>query len=161
MELLKFPHVSLFKPCEPITAFGEELLILLNGMWDVMIKHGGIGLSANQVDLPYRMFTMLGPDNEKLFIVNPKILLQSKTPANVGEGCLSAPGEFLVLNERTMWVQIMYQDETGGPRSAKFQGLHAVCVQHEMDHLDGKSHLQSKSLSRARRRELAKKWGIK
>ena len=160
MELLKFPHVSLFKPCEPITAFGEELLILLNGMWDVMIKHGGIGLSANQVDLPYRMFTMLGPDNEKLFIVNPKILLRSKTPANVKEGCLSAPGEFLMLNERTMWVQIMYQDETGGVRSGKFQGLHAVCVQHQMDHLDGKSHLQSKSLSRQVRRGLAKKWGV-
>ena len=160
MEILKYPHPNLFIQCNEVTVFGPELLVLLESMWETMHKHKGLGLASNQVGLNYRMFTMLGPENEKLFIINPKIILQSKMQANVKEGCLSAPGEFLMLNERTMWVQIMYQDETGGVRSGKFQGLHAVCVQHEMDHLDGKSHLQSKSLSRQVRRGLAKKWGV-
>jgi peptide deformylase len=111
--------------------------------------------------LDYRMFTMLGPENEKLFIVNPKIVTQSGIPANVKEGCLSSPGEFLILPERSHAIQIIYQDETGGLRGGIFNGIHAVCVQHEMDHLLGKSHLQSKSLSRQMRRQMERKWGIK
>jgi len=161
MEILKFPHPSLFKVCREVTVFGPELKTLLESMWETMMSKNGVGLASNQVGLDYRMFTMLGPDEEKFFIVNPKIILQSSTPANFKEGCLSAPGEFLILAERTMWVQIMYQDENGTPRSGKFQGLHAVCIQHEIDHLDGKSYLQSKSLVRAKRRELAQKWKLK
>lgn len=161
MEILKFPNPHLFIPCKEVTVFGPELKVLLESMWDTMTAKNGLGLASNQVGLSYRMFTMLGPENEKLFIVNPKILKRSESSANKKEGCLSAPGEFLILPERSMWTQILYQDETGGVRSGTFSGLHSVCVQHEIDHLDGKSHLQSKSITRAKRRELARKWGIK
>lgn len=130
-------------------------------MWDTMVKGQGIGLAANQVGLTFRMFTMLGPKEEKFYIVNPKIVKRSVVPANLREGCLSAPGEFLVLDERASWVKLQFQDETGKNQEMVFKDIYAVCVQHETDHLDGTSHLQSKSLKKAKRKELAKKWGIK
>lgn len=126
-----------------------------------MLKKGGLGLAANQVGLHFRAFVMAGVDSEKLFLVNPKIIKRSEVPANMKEGCLSAPGEFLVLKERASWVQVDFQDEKGQPTRRVFQGLHAVCVQHEIDHLDGKSHLMSPSIPKKQRKELCKRWGIK
>lgn len=161
MELLSFPHPLLFKPCRKVSVFGPELKTLLNLMWDAMNALKGIGLAANQVGLSYAMFVMAGPDEEHLFIVNPRILRKSTVPANLREGCLSAPGEFLVLSERASWVEIAFQDESGTEKVRVFQGLHAVCVQHEMDHLVGKSHLQSSTIPKVKRKELAKKWGLK
>jgi peptide deformylase len=161
MEILKFPDPSLFRKCDEVTVFGPELKILLEGMWEAMLKRGGLGLAANQVGLHCRMFVMGGVDSEKLYIINPKVVKKSEICANLKEGCLSAPGEFLVLGERSSWIQIDFQDEKGQMNRRVFQGLHSVCVQHEMDHLDGKSHLQSKSIPKAQRKALAKKWGIK
>ena len=161
MEILKYPNKSLFNVCKEVTVFGPELKVLLESMWDAMSDKRGMGLASNQVGLDYRMFTMVGPENEKLFIVNPKVVAKSSTSANLKEGCLSAPGEFLVLPERSHIIQILYNDETGGLRTGIFRDLHAVCVQHEMDHLEGKSHLQSKSLTRQMRRQMCRKWGIK
>lgn len=161
MEILKYPDASLFKVCDEVTVFGEELKILLDGMWDVMLKHGGLGLAANQVGLHCRMFVMAGVDSERLNIINPKIVQKSEISANLKEGCLSAPGEFLFLSERASWVQVDFQDEKGQLNRRVFQGLHAVCVQHEIDHLLGKSHLMSKSIPKAKRKELYKKWGLK
>lgn len=161
MKILKFPDPSLFKTCKEVSVFGPELKILLDSMWDTMIEGNGLGLAANQVGLTFRMFTMLGPSGEKLYIINPKILKRSVVPANLKEGCLSAPGELLVLDERASWVKIKFQDETGKEHERVFKDIHSVCVQHEIDHLSGKSHLQSKSLHKAKRKELAKKWGIK
>lgn len=161
MDILKFPHPLLFEPTRQVTVFGPELSVLLHSMWETMIAAKGLGLAANQVGLPWNMFVMEGPNKERLFIVNPVIASGSKTPANLREGCLSAPGEFLILKERMAWVEIAYSDENGAINKGFFKGIHAVCVQHEMDHLVGKSHLQSKSISRAERKRLAKKWGLK
>lgn len=161
MDILKFPHPSLFKPCVPVTVFDAELKVLLEAMWETMIAERGVGLAANQVGLPWRMFTMKGPDEEKLFLVNPKIVASSMASANMREGCLSAPGEFVTLLERAAWVQVEYWDETGERRVRVFMGVHSVCAQHELDHLDGKSHLQSKSIPKSKRLEIAKRWGFK
>jgi peptide deformylase len=169
MEILKFPNKRLFQKCEEAAVFGPELLTLLEGMWSVMIAKGGIGLAANQVNLPYRMFVMYGPtdpskpgsDAEKLFIVNPKIVKKSQFSIALREGCLSSPGEFVVVPDRASWVQIDFQNEKGEIQRRVFKEIHAVCVLHEMEHLDGKSHLQSKSISKKIRKELTKKWGLK
>jgi peptide deformylase len=161
MDILKFPDPSLFKVCEEVTVFGPELLVLLEGMWQAMLKKGGLGLAANQVGLHFRAFVMAGIDSEKLFVINPKIIKRSEIPANLKEGCLSAIGEFLLLKERSSWVQVDFQDEKGQFTRRVFQGLHSVCVQHEVDHLNGKSHLQSTSIPKKQRKELAKKWGLK
>lgn len=161
MKILKFPDPALFQTCTEVTVFGPELKVLLDSMWETMTVGHGMGLAANQVGLTFRMFTMLGLEDEKLYIVNPKITKKSVVSANLQEGCLSAPGELLTLDERASWVKITFQDETGKEHERVFKGIHSVCVQHETDHLDGKSHLQSKSLKSAKRKQLAKKWGIK
>ena len=161
MKILKFPSPELFQTCTEVSVFGPELKVLLDSMWETMVAGNGMGLAANQVGLTFRMFTMLGPEGEKLYIVNPKIIKKSIIPANLQEGCLSAPGEMLILQDRVSWVTVKFQDETGKEHERVFKGIHSVCVQHETDHLDGKSHLQSKSLNKAKRKSLAKKWGIK
>lgn len=161
MKLVKFPHPDLFEKCKEVSVFGPELLTLLESMYCTMINSKGIGLAANQVSLKFKMFVMLGPEEEKLFIVNPKIIKRSVLPANIKEGCLSAPGEFLILEERASWIKVQHQDETGTSHEKVFKGIHAVCFQHELDHLNGLSHLQSKSLTKSKRKELAHKWGIK
>lgn len=161
MQILRFPDPALFVECSEVSVFGPELKLLLESMYETMVNGNGIGLAANQVGLTFRMFTMRTEKDEKLFLVNPKIVRRSVISANAREGCLSAPGEFLVLEERAAWVKVEYQDETGTQKEKVFHGLESVCVQHEIDHLNGKSHLQSKSLNKAKRKELAKKWGIK
>lgn len=167
MKVIKFPDTRLFVPCKDVTVFGPELAVLLETMWETMVAEGGIGLAANQVGLGYRMFVMEGAKKdekstrEKIFLVNPKILSKSEAPANLKEGCLSAPGEFLVLPERASWTQVQYQTEAGATITRVFHGIYSVCVQHEIDHLNGKSHLLSKSLPKVTRKALAKKWGIK
>lgn len=161
MNILKFPSPELFEVCKEVSVFGPELKTLLDAMWETMIAGNGMGLAANQVGLKFRMFTMLGPEDEKIYLVNPKIVGRSVIPANLQEGCLSAPGEMLTLDERVSWVKVKFQDETGKECERVFKGIHSVCVQHETDHLNGKSHLQSKSLSKVKRKQLAKKWGIK
>lgn len=160
MDILKFPHPSLFNRCVEVTVFEKELKTLLDSMWETMKKHHGMGLASNQVGLRFRMFVMEGPEESKYYFVNPRITWRSAAPASLREGCLSAPGEFLVLKDRSQVVRVEYENEFGSTSSATFGGIWAVCIQHEIDHLDGKSHLQSKSISKIKRKELSKKWGI-
>ena len=161
MQILKYPSPALFVVCSEVTIFGPELKILLDSMWDAMVEGHGMGLAANQVGLTFRMFVMLGPDEEKIYLVNPKILSRSIVSANLPESCLSAPGEMLTLDERASWAKIEFQNETGEKKERIFHGIHSVCVQHETDHLNGLSHLQSKSIKTAKRKILAKKWGLR
>lgn len=161
MEIIKFPHPDLFTVCKEVTVFGPELKVLLDSMWDLMLKERGVGLAGNQVSILYRIVTMQGPNKERLYIINPKITKRSLAPANLKEGCLSSPGEFYVLAERSAWVEVEYQDETGKAHRRVFQGLYSVAVEHELGHLNGASHLQSKSIPKAKRIELAKKYGLK
>lgn len=160
MQILRFPDARLFVKCQPVTIFGEELIVILEGMFETMVKSSGIGLAANQVGLTYHMFTMIGPEEEKLFIINPTIKSKSAAPANLREGCLSAPGEFLVRPDRAQWVQVEFKDASGTTVTRVFKGLHAVCVEHEMEHLDGKGFMQSKALPKAKRQELSRKWKV-
>ena len=157
MEILKFPHPLLFEATVEVAVFGEELRVLLDSMWETMKASNGLGLAANQVSLPLRMFVMEGPQG-RINIVNPRIVSRSAVAANLKEGCLSAPGEFIIIPDRSEWVQIECQDETGAKRTHVFRGLHSVCVQHEMEHLDGKGFILNKSLPKTDRKALAKKW---
>jgi peptide deformylase len=161
MDILKFPHPALFKECKEVSVFSPELKVLLEAMWETMIRSHGLGLAANQVGLEFKMFTMHGPNEEKLFIINPKVIRKSLKSANIREGCLSAPGEFIVIGNRADWIQIEFQDETGSVHKRIFNDLYAICVQHEMEHLMGKSFLQSKTIPKDKRYELKKKWGVK
>lgn len=158
-EVLKYPDSRLFKTCKEVTVFGPELLVLLEAMWETMVKERGMGMAANQVGLEYRMFTMKGLNEEKLFIVNPKIIEFSNVPCDLSEGCLSAPGQMIKLY-RPLWVRTTFQNEKGEHFTQVFSGIHSVCFQHELEHLEGKSFLQNKAIPKKLRIFLAKKWGL-
>lgn len=156
MEILKYPDPRLLKPCKDVIVFGTELKVLLESMWETMKRERGIGMAANQVGLEYRMFVM-DETIEKHFIINPKVIDIGKYPCDQQEGCLSAPGQMVKLY-RPNWVTIAYQNESGEHRRRTFVGVHSVCVQHEMEHLYGKTFLQNKAIPSRIRKELAKKW---
>lgn len=160
MKILKFPHSKLLKPCEEVVSFDTELLDILDDMYRTMKENHGIGLAANQVGISLDMFVMEGPKTRMNFI-NPYIAAGSVELANLKEGCLSAPGESILVPGRMKWVQVVYQNEKGEPKSTILQGIHAVCAQHEIEHLDGKSFMEHKSLLKTTRKLLLKKWGLK
>jgi len=159
MDVLKFPNPHLFKSTKEVTVFGEELLVLLNSMYETMKANNGLGLAANQVGLSFKMFVMDGPEG-RLNLINPIIVAKSVVAANMKEGCLSAPGDFFVVPSRAQWVTVEFQDETGFKQKRTFKGLLSVCAQHEIEHLEGESFMQNKSLPKEKKQQLAKKWGV-
>ena len=160
MKILQFPHPKLLKSCEEVTIFDEYLKEALDDMWRTMLAAGGQGLAANQVGILKDMVVMKGPEG-RLNLVNPYISMKSEVPANLKEGCLSAFNEFLIVPGRAEWVQVKYQDENGDHKSILLKGIYAVCAQHELDHLDGKSFMEHPSLPAATRKALASRWGLK
>ena len=113
---------------------------LANAMVDTMRKYGGLGLSGNQVGLPYRMFVMGGhPQIEagKLrYCFNPEVLDMSKETITMKEGCLSFPFMFLSI-KRPQWVQVKYTDEEGETKEEHLHGMNARIFQHENEHMNG------------------------
>lgn len=158
--ILKFPNPLLFKKASDVYVFEDELRTLLDSMWETMEANNGLGLAANQIGLNLSMLVMKGP-NGRLNMVNPHIVTKSKLTANLKEGCLSAPGDFIIVPDRVEWVQVRYQDEKGEWGTIVLKGLYSVCFQHELEHLQGKSFMENKSISKHIRRTLAKKWGLK
>ena len=119
-------------PCDP-----KELAQTLH---DKMLKSDGLGLSANQVGLPYRVFVMR--TGEKPYAVfNPKVVDVSEKELSMKEGCLSFPLLYLSV-KRPDSVRIRFQDETGEMRTEKFIGMTARIALHEFDHMLGKVYTQ-------------------
>jgi peptide deformylase len=160
MTILKFPNPMLITATYEITVFGEELKVLLDAMYESMKAKNGLGLAANQVGLLHRMFVMEGPEG-RINLVNPVIVWRSISAANLREGCLSAPGDFVIVPSRSREIHVKFQDEKGESHVKSLTGLHAVCVQHEIDHLNGQIFFANKSIPKSKRQPLMKKWGIK
>jgi peptide deformylase len=160
MKILTFPDERLLTPCEEVVSFDTELLDTLDSMWKIMKESHGIGLAANQVGIKLDMFVMDTP-NGRMNFINPYISATSVERANMKEGCLSAPRESLIVPGRSKWVQVVYENEKGEHKSVVLHGIYAVCAQHEIEHLDGKSFMEHKSLLKTTRKALAKKWGLK
>ena len=100
------------------------------------MKHfGGIGLSANQVGLPYRVFVM-GDNEHYINCFNPKIVVESENVITIEEGCLTYPGLFVKVR-RPDWIEVEFEDENGEKHSDTFEGLMCRVFQHEMDHMNG------------------------
>jgi len=114
---------------------GVHAETLANGMFKTMLKFGGVGLSANQIGLPYRVFVFGGKDVQ-LNIFNPKIGGVSKETVVMEEACLSLPGFSLNLNRPTE-VTASYQNVSGEVVVSKFVGLGARIFLHEYDHMEG------------------------
>ena len=127
----------------------EDPKEIAKNMGEAMDKFGGLGLSANQVGLPYRMFVMRtmhegDEEPENIAYFNPEITRVSQETESLKEGCLSFPDLFLMI-KRSKTIEFKYQDEEGEEHTVMMEGLGARCVQHEVDHLNGILFLQRAS----------------
>jgi peptide deformylase len=125
---------------------------LANSLIETMIKNFGVGLSANQVGLPYRVFAM-GAENVSYVLFNPQIV-ETYGEDNFEEGCLSFPGLFLPI-KRPSSVKVKYQDPNGNFKEETFGGFTARIFLHEYDHMEGilfTNHVNSFILERQKKK---------
>jgi peptide deformylase len=138
-----------------VTQFDAELGQLIDDMFETMYAAPGIGLAATQVDVHKRLVVIDVSEarNEPLVFINPEILAREGV-AQTEEGCLSVPGIFDEV-KRAEKIRVRFQDRTGAVLERDFDGVLAVCVQHEMDHLEGKLFVDY--LSDLKRQRIRKK----
>jgi peptide deformylase len=155
--ILEFPDPRLRNRAQPVTRFDEGLSALIDDMLETMYAAPGIGLAASQVDVHQRLIVIdVSKDhNEPLVVINPEILSR-EGEATSEEGCLSVPGIFDDV-KRAAKIRLRAQDKTGATWERDFDDILAVCIQHEMDHLDGKLFVDY--LSDLKRERIRKKLG--
>jgi peptide deformylase len=139
LSILRYPDPRLHKIAKPVTAFDNRLKKLAADMAETMYEAPGVGLAASQVDVHEQLVvidTSETHDDLRVFI-NPKIIWASPEVQVYDEGCLSVPGIYDGV-ERPARVKVRAQDLDGKPFEVEADGLLAVCIQHEMDHLKGK-----------------------
>jgi len=140
VTIVKFPHPSLRRVCKPLARVDAELRQLVAQMLELMYEHDGVGLAANQVDLPYRLFVAnlqgnrAAKDQEFVFL-NP-VITRRWGMAEAEEGCLSFPGIYVPVR-RPERVEIAGFNLSGQEIRMELDGLAGRAVQHEVDHLDG------------------------
>ena len=139
LNILCYPDPRLHKVAKPVTAFDDKLRALVADMLETMYESQGVGLAATQVDVHQRLVVMDTTDerNQPTVLVNPEITWFSEERVKGEEGCLSVPGIYDGV-ERAVTVKVKAADEHGKVRELSAEGLMAVCVQHELDHLMGK-----------------------
>jgi len=136
--ILEFPDPRLRTRARPVTDFDAALGTLIDDMFETMYLAPGIGLAATQVDVHQRVIVIDTSEDHsgRLELVNPEILSR-EGEASTEEGCLSVPGIFDEV-KRAAKVRVRSQDRTGAVLERDYDDILAVCIQHEMDHLDGK-----------------------
>jgi peptide deformylase len=136
--ILEFPDPRLRTRAQPVTEFDDALGTLIADMLETMYAAPGIGLAATQVDVHKRVIVIdISADrNEPLVLINPEILSR-EGEATTEEGCLSVPGIFDEV-KRASKVRVRFRDRAGAALEHEYEDILAVCIQHEMDHLDGK-----------------------
>jgi len=136
--ILEFPDPRLRTRARPVTEFGPALGTLIDELFETMYAAPGIGLAATQVDVHQRVIVIdvSKERTEPVVLVNPEILAR-QGEASTEEGCLSVPGIFDEV-KRAAKVRVRAQDRTGAVFERDYEDVLAVCIQHEMDHLDGK-----------------------
>jgi peptide deformylase len=136
--ILEFPDPRLRTRAEPVSRFDAALGALIDDMLETMYAAPGIGLAATQVDVHKRVIVIdiSEEHNEPLALINPEILTR-EGEAQTEEGCLSVPGIFDEV-KRAAKVRLRAQDRNGETFERDYEGVLAVCIQHEMDHLEGR-----------------------
>ncbi len=138
LTILRYPDPRLHKVAKPVTSFDDRLKKLVADMADTMYDAPGVGLAATQVDVHERVIVIdVSETHDQLrVLVNPQIVWASDEKKVYDEGCLSVPGIYDGV-ERPAQVRVKAFDVDGKPYEFDADGLLAVCVQHEMDHLMG------------------------
>ena len=139
LPILHYPDPRLRKIAKPVTRFDDRLRHLVENMGQTMYDANGVGLAATQVDVHDRVIVIdISDTRDQLQVfVNPRVVEASAARKLSEEGCLSVPGVYDEV-ERPERVTIEAEDERGRPFRIDADGLLAVCIQHEMDHLLGK-----------------------
>jgi peptide deformylase len=155
LPILHYPDPRLHKVAAPVAVVDERIRRLVNDMAETMYAAPGIGLAATQVDVHERVLIIDISDtrDELRAFINPEIL-QATGEAETEEGCLSVPGVFDTVT-RAERVKVRALDVHGQPFTVEAEGLLAVCIQHEIDHLDGKVFVDY--LSRLKQKRIAAK----
>jgi peptide deformylase len=138
LTILEFPDPRLRTKAHPVTDFGPELARLVADMFETMYEAPGIGLAATQVNV-HRQLLVLDVSDEKNqphVLCNPRVLAKDGIQT-YQEGCLSVPGIFADV-ERANQITVEAEDAAGTTFTLQADGLLAVCIQHEMDHLAGR-----------------------
>ena len=161
--IFETPDPVLRQISKPVEAFDDELRILIADIFETMYAAPGIGLAAIQVGVPRRILVMDlaepeeeggKPVREPRVFINPEILQHSEEEVPYLEGCLSVPDQYAEV-ERPDHIRARWLDEHGKPHEEQLDGLLAVCLQHEMDHLEGILFIDH--LSRLKREMVLKK----
>jgi peptide deformylase len=147
LTILRYPDPRLHTVARPVAAVDERIRTLAADLLETMYAESGVGLAATQVDVHERVIVMDTSDSRDrpLVLVNPEIAWASDELAVAEEGCLSVPQVYDKV-ERHARVKVRALDRDGQPFELDAEGLSAVCVQHEMDHLRGKVFVEYLSL---------------
>lgn len=139
LSILQFPNPRLHQVARPVDAVDARIQALVVDMLETMYEARGIGLAATQVDVHERLIVMDVSEerDQPLVLINPEVVWASPERQINEEGCLSVPGIYDGV-ERHLEVHVQALDAQGQRRVHQAEGLMAVCVQHEMDHLLGK-----------------------
>ncbi len=153
--ILEFPDPRLRTRAQPVTRFDADLQQVIDDMLETMYAAPGIGLAATQVDVHQRLVVIdISADrNDPLILINPQILSR-EGEVETEEGCLSVPGYYDEV-KRASKIRVRAQDRDGNVYERDCEELLAVCVQHEMDHIDGKLFVDY--LSNLKRERIRKK----
>ena len=155
LTILEFPDPRLRTKAKPVEKVDDELRALVDDMFETMYAAPGIGLAATQVDVHQRLLVAdVSPDkSEPHVFINPQIV-EKDGEAITEEGCLSVPGYYEEV-KRAEHIRVRFLDRDGNETEMEAEGLLAVCIQHEMDHLDGKLFVDY--LSEAKRQRIRKR----
>ena len=155
LTILEFPDPRLRKKALPVDVVDDALRTLIDDMFETMYAAPGIGLAATQVDVHRRLLVadVTAEKTDPHVFINPEII-EKDGVTTTEEGCLSVPGYFEDV-KRAEHIRVRYLDRDGRECEGEFEGLLAVCVQHEIDHLDGKLFVDY--LSEAKRSRIRKK----
>ena len=142
LNILRYPDARLHKLAAPVTVFDEALKKLVADMAETMYAAPGIGLAATQVDVHKQVIVVdVSERRDSLVVlVNPEIV-EAVGVSDIEEGCLSVPSIYELV-ERAERVKVRAYDQNGNAFTLEAQGLLAVCIQHEMDHLKGKVFIE-------------------
>jgi len=155
LAILEFPDPRLRTRAEPVAKVDAGLRALIDDMFETMYAAPGIGLAATQVDVHQRLLVVdvSNDKTEPYVLINPEIIDKSGQEV-CEEGCLSVPGYYAEV-ERAEKIRVRFLNRDGENTELEADGLLAVCIQHEMDHLDGKLFVDY--LSEAKRQRLRKR----
>ena len=155
LDVLSFPDERLRTVAKPVESVDEEIKQLISDMFETMRDEKGIGLAATQVDKHVQVVVMDVSENQDTprVVVNPEITAKDGSTISE-EGCLSVPGNYAKV-DRAERVTVKALDGEGNPFELEADGLLAICIQHELDHLKGKLFIDY--LSPLKRQRIRKK----